>query len=516
MMRGRECGYLTVYMTLTLAVLLSLCLTMVEGARKSAMRMQAEVVTYTAMRSVLAEYNRELAKQYNIFAVDSSYGTTLSGADTVSDHFSGYMNKNYEYEVVYPWARNRDFLAAHPDNCSVSGIRYLTDGDGRVFRECAIDAIKDDYGIVAAREVIDWASSSEIRAADSMDVYADMSGKDGTVSRAASAERSRRQAKRDQEERDYEASCKAAEEKGEPSPPPPDYTDVPEEYRSPVSGIAETAKTGILGLILDDPENLSRRYLDTEKIISGRMAAGMINAGNLEYENPDESLADEVLGKALFGEYLIRYMGYYGSTSPDDALWYQIEYIISGESSDTENLNKVVCMILAIRAGMDLLYLESDSEKKNEAELLSAAICTLCMIPSMTDTLTQAILAGWAVAEARYDVRTLLGGGRIDFIKSSRTWHTGLNMALSNAETGSGGKSETGMSYKDYLRIFLFMCDTDIITARAMDIAESDIRLTAGNMNFRMDACAEMIECQADISNIFGSRVNITRKPRYR
>ena len=62
-------GYLTLYMALVLSVILSLCMTMIEGARRSAMRMEAEVITDSAMRSVLAEYHRELMRQYNIFAI---------------------------------------------------------------------------------------------------------------------------------------------------------------------------------------------------------------------------------------------------------------------------------------------------------------------------------------------------------------------------------------------------------------------------------------------------------------
>ena len=87
---------------------------------------------------------------------------------------------------------------------------------------------------------------------------------------------------------------------------------------------------------------------------------------------------------------------------------------------------------------------------------------------------------------------------------------------MSGNISGSESKSDTGMTYKDYLRIFLFMCDTDVVTLRAMDIVESDIRLSAGNSFFRMDACMEMIECNADISCVFGSRVNISRKLRYK
>lgn len=515
MMTGSKPGYLTVYMTLTLAVLLSLCLTMIEGARRSAMRMQAEIITDTALRSTLAEYNRELARQYNIFALDSSYGTTVSGMNMSSSHFREYVEKNYEFDKAYFWQRQRDFIGAGPEEAYISGASYLTDDKGRVFRKCAVGAILDDYGITSANEVISWAMSPEMVAADAMNVSLDMTESDGKVAGAAAAERSRRQEERARQEQEYEDACRDAEEKGEPAPAPPDYTELPEEYRSPVSSVAGVANTGIMGLILDDSDNLSRRMLDQSAIISGRMEVGKINTGNLEYES-SASIADEdVLEKALFGEYLIRYMGYYGNTDDGDAMWYQIEYLIAGKSIDVENLNSVTLRILMIRAGMDMLYLESDGEKKGEAELLAAAICSACMIPQMTPVLTHAILLAWAFIEARYDTRTLLMGGRIDFIKTKANWHTDLDSALAGSFGGGGSDSKSGMSYKDYLRIFMYMTDLDGLTARAMDIIESDIRLSKGNSFFRMDACMEMVECSVSIRSSFGGRASIKRKLKY-
>ena len=59
------------------------------------------------------------------------------------------------------------------------------------------------------------------------------------------------------------------------------------------------------------------------------------------------------------------------------------------------------------------------------------------------------------------------------------------------------------------------MTDTEELTARAMDIIESDIRLSPGNGNFRMDSCIEMIECDAAIKSSFGSRVTIKRYLKY-
>ena len=516
MMKNRSsAGYLTVYMTMVLTVILSLCMTMIEGARRSAMRMEAEVITDTAMRSVLAEYNRELMRQYNIFAVDSSYGTAVSGRDRVSERFREYMEKNYTCDSAFPFMSYRDFIGAYPEEAQVSGVVYLTDDSGRIFRECAIEAISDDIGIEAARQVIGWATSTELVAADSMDVYAEMNEEAGEVSGAASTERTRREEERASQEAAYEKECLESEEAGEEAPEKPELTELPEEYRSPVSSVSDTVATGILGLLVDDPENLSGRQLDQSAIISGRMASGNINCGNISEGGAEENAAEVLLDKALFGVYLMKYMGRYGDVDPDDAMWYQIEYLIAGKSTDAENLNSVAMRIMAIRAGMDILYLESDSVKKAEAAAVATAICTACMIEWMTPVLTHAILLGWALVEARYDTATLLAGGKIPFMKDSYSWHCDLDSALSGSSPGGDKNSDSGLSYQNYLGIFLLLTDIDELTARAMDIIESDIRLSPGNGSFRMDSCIEMIECSAVIKSSFGSRINIKRLLKY-
>lgn len=513
----KKCGgYLTVYMSLTLAVLLSLCMTMIEGARRSAMRMQAEVITDTAMRSVLAEYHRELMRQYNIFAVDSSYGTSESGIGQTSMHFKKYMDLNYNPDVSMPWLDYRDFIGAYPESAQIEAVSYLTDGSGAVFRACAVDAIKDDLGLAMAEEVIGWATSTELTAADQMDVQGELGSGNASVALAAAGERSRRESEIEAKQSEYEEACKAAEEAGEEAPSAPELPSLPEQYNSPVSGIAGSVNSGILGYVVDDPENLSRRQIDLDSILSGRAAAGDISSGSIESGSSDDGIADEALDKALFGEYLMRYMGRYGATDDSDAMWYQIEYLIAGKENDTENLNSVAMRILGIRAGLDFIYLETDASKKADAELLAEGICAICLIEDMAPALTHVILLAWALAEGRYDTRVLMSGGRIPFIKDSSTWHSDMWNALSGVDPGPFTGTENGLEYKDYLRIFMFMTDTDKLTVRAMDLIEADIRLSSGNEHFRMDACMETIECSALIKSPFGSSVNIRRRLGYR
>ena len=72
-------AYLTVYLTLCLAVILSLFLALIDGARRNGARLEAEIVTDIGLQSIMAEYHRELMKQYNLFAIDTSYGTEQQG-----------------------------------------------------------------------------------------------------------------------------------------------------------------------------------------------------------------------------------------------------------------------------------------------------------------------------------------------------------------------------------------------------------------------------------------------------
>ena len=66
-------GYITVFLSLSLTLILSLVFTVIEGARISAIRMKSECVADIGMNSVLAEYHRELLEQYDLLFVDTSY-----------------------------------------------------------------------------------------------------------------------------------------------------------------------------------------------------------------------------------------------------------------------------------------------------------------------------------------------------------------------------------------------------------------------------------------------------------
>ena len=121
-------GYLTVFLALSLAVLLPLILTLVEGARRNAVRMQTEIAGNIAVRSVLGEFHQELLKQYDLYFVDASYGTGSAPGEQVRQHLQTYMEKNLV-------SGGADFTGMQLESLTLDGARFAADARAQALRE---------------------------------------------------------------------------------------------------------------------------------------------------------------------------------------------------------------------------------------------------------------------------------------------------------------------------------------------------------------------------------------------
>lgn len=483
-MKNRENAYLTIYLALWITLLLSLCLTLIEGVRRNGARLETEIAAEVGLQSVLAEYHRELFYQYNIFAVDSSYGTVLPGKANTEKHLEHYLERNLNCKDVFLGSFfYRDFFALSPQKVSVTKVSALTDGDGAVFRSCAADAVRDDVGINLLAELQDWMQIIQVNGLEDRNVEEEKSSLDSEI-------------------QEYDGM----------------EIDIGEEepyifrVSNPTDNLERQRRKGILSLVLDEDSELSANAIQTEGLIMDRMSRGQINQGNIAVEQLSEG--EQLLERFLFQEYLLRYMGHYDEESDEDALRYQIEYLVSGENSDVDNFRTVLKRICTIREAANMLYLFSDSEKCGEAEFVATLVCDLAMVPELAPVLEAAILMGWAYAESIYDVKTLIAGGRIPLVKDAETWHYSLENALSGT-LDEQGDTGAGISYEDYLRIFMMCTDRDILTARAMNMVEADIRLTPGNGAFRLDGCYAGLEAYIKIESGYGFDFEITRQKFY-
>ena len=470
-------GYITVFLTLSLTLILSLVFTLIEGARISAVRMKFECVADIGMNSVLAEFHRELLEQYDLLFVDMSYGGNYANISNTEEHLRNYMQKNLQSDAnIAGFSGVRDFLAMNTGTVHIGQYSIASDDQGAVLKRQVTDNMSD-YPIGAILEKIGLgASELESYGLETRDI--------------------------DGERLSYEVQIEEIElptqevEEGV-------YEEVP--LNNPADIANATRSSGVLNLVLEDPSQVSAVKVALDDYISHRTR---IHGTGICTEAADISGEPDEL---VFQVYLFEKCGYYGQEMDKSRLKYQMEYILSGKDTDWQNLEYVVGKLLKWREAANFLYILTDSAKIAEAEAMALALTAVTLCPELAEPVKYTILFAWSYVESLQDVKTLLAGGRVPLYKTAADWKTGIgsieNVRGSLTEDNGG----TGLNYEEYLRIMLFLQNKDTRTFRAMDIMEMDIRKTAGNARFRLDACFDTYQADLSVSSGFGYSYEMSR-----
>lgn len=478
-----EQGYLTIYMALSMTVLLSLFMTLIYGIRSNTVRLESEIIAEIGLDSILAEYHRELLDQYGLFYIDTSYGTAQPSITQTQEHLFQYIQNNCNMTDVFLGSlRCTDLMQLVPQSVKLTGVEAASDYGGIVLRKQAVEVVKEDIGLSYLKEVLQWITTVEGYGWTQKDI-----------------EQEKREI--DQQIDSYDGIEKQISDE--------DWVEV--EIKNPTQRLESQRRIGILNLVVEDVENISKAGVDLSGLFRERREQGQINTGNLSKPKIEESWIEQL----LFQEYLLRYTGYYGSELEKGLLQYQTEFLIAGKDNDVDNLKAVVHRISAIREAANAMYLFSDEVKCAEAELMAAAAASAMLVPEITSLLKISILLGWSYAESLYDVKLLLEGGKVPLLKTDDTWHYDIDCIFREGVDNSVQNQNQGLSYRDYLRVLLALTDTETVTIRFMDIIEMDIRITPGNHNFRLDGCIDCVEAVIDISSGYGFGYSITRKRGY-
>lgn len=474
------------YLSLTMSVLLSLCLALIEGVRSNAIRLEAECIMDIGMDSILAEYHRELFEQYNLFAIDSSYGGTTAGKANVGQHLQHYIERNMSMEDIFLESLlYRDFLAMEPEEIDVTRVSIMTDNNGAVFRKKAVEAIEDDVGLSLFERLKDWMQTVEIHNLTNTDIAGQKQQIDEEIEKYNG--------------REVEVT-------------PGVFWEI--QIENPTIELENNRKKGALACVISDVEALSDKSINQDTLIGGRMSWGNFNQGSIPVEESNPSR--QLLERFLFQEYLFRYMGHYGQEKDGKALSYELEYLLTGKDSDVLNLSGVVDSLTGIREAANAIYLLTDEEKCGEAKLLAGILCGLFKVPELTELVKYSLLLAWSFAESLHDVEVLLQGGRVPLMKTQDTWYYSLANALTGFQITAVTDNKGGLSYEDYLRILCMLMQEDTLTKRAMNLVEANIRKTRKNRAFRMDACFVETEAGMKVTSAYGYSYEITRRKGYR
>lgn len=508
---GGFSGYLTVFLSLCLPVILSLFFTLIEGARMNAIRMQIEVVADTAMDSVMAEYHRELLRQYDLLMIDTSYGTDNAGNSQLEEHLRGYMTKNFSASGMIIFGK-RDFTGISLDSLAVTGTRYAADNHYQALREQIYAYM---YAEPIAQAVADANNLIEEYTGLNLDLnkwekeLRDKKERMSTLLKnKKKSDREQHSEKESGEESDEEKE--AAEKKKEAEEFARENGVSEEQLEDPASEIDIDDQSFLLGLVLGDGEKeLSHAKADTSDLLSHRS----LHEG--DGAKADNSHAYPEADTIVLDFYAFEKCGNYRNPLEKSELKYQLEYLLNGEPSDKDNLEKTVGMLLLTRLAVNAGFLMTDSAKREEINTWASMVAALFGIPLLHTIVYAILVIAWSYTEALQDVKTLMAGGKVPLLKTGDNWKTRLANIFAPGHTTKGETGGKGLNYEAYLHLFLFLKDPDTKSGRLMDVMEMDIRRTPGNEHFRMDWCVDTFSMEAETTSSFGWQFPVVREMTY-
>ena len=436
----------TIFMLMTILMVAALAFTLIEGTRYVAINNISQGYSDIAVESAFSYYVRPLWNLYGILGIDAGYGSSAMDLVRLEDDIAEIVEEN-SMEI-----KNDGYInLLSPGNMNVNTTSYslLTDNDGAAF-------------IKEASETVLYSDLSKLQSIDGMedllkDVDVDKILESGTNALTETEA----------------ASTEMQEDTGS-------LTEVQaiEVEENPIDTVSEWKSKGILAQVINVDTDLSNKTYDT----SGSLLVRNVKTGT--GTQAEASLVE----KALFRKYLIENLQSYPKSLGHDALDYELEYVISGKSSDAQNLEAAVEKLVAVRVVENYIAILQDSAKVQLAEGIAAGLSSVALSPELTEIVEYAVIAAWAYVESILDVRLLLAGGKVPMIKNSSEWTSDPTQLAAYLNVNVKAKDcNSGLTYQEYLYQLLLLTSDRTAAYRAMDVIENQIRKTSNYENFCID-----------------------------
>ncbi|MBE5909131.1 MAG: hypothetical protein E7278_09895 [Lachnospiraceae bacterium] len=444
-MKRKLHGNITVYMGLTTGIILSLVFSLLEVVHLVSLGQEKEILSQLGAESVLADYNRPLWTDYGILAVDAGYGDAQFQKAAVENRALSYVEVN----------SNNSLLSLDATGVNLKGYTLLSDSNGRAFLKEA--AMAELYGI--PQELLQQQTG--LCQQMESDATSDISMEDMLNNAQSSLDEAESLREENQE------SSKEGTSTALPSEP----------VENPILKVQEWRANGVLAQVLPSDVTLSGGTLSDQRPSKRTLQTGSLPA-------PAISATDRV----LYGLYLRDHLQSYTHPRHHEGLAYEWEYILNGKSSDEENLRLTVEKLLALREVQNFIAIQRIEKCTLAAEATATALVGFTGNPAIIKGVKQGILAAWAYMESVLDVRTLLAGGKIPFVKNDGDWTSDIaNLGNCFDVNTKAKESEGGISYDAYLVAFTYLESEEHVGLRCLDVAEAAICAHPGYEKCRVD-----------------------------
>ena len=311
-----------------------------------------------------------------------------------------------------------------------------------------------------------------------------------------------------------------------------------EEEADVFEGVNNIISDGIMELLLVDNVNISdksigeveisrlpsykyknKKSLDTNYNISELNLTSSFNgfkeilASFTDSFNGEELLissADSIGGSLLYQKYILDHFGSYQSerkVNIPTSLDYEVEYILQGKKSDSENLKSFVFNLFVFRTLMNSTSLFANSESNEQARLLAVSLVGFLGQPILVTIAKSIILFTWSIAESIVEISALLQEKSIALLKQTKDFEIDLkdlpflNRRFIQAKVNkmSSSKSPQHLDYEDYLNIMLLFKNKNEKTFQALDLIQINLQNNYED-SFFISNCIYGISASADFS----------------
>lgn len=252
-------------------------------------------------------------------------------------------------------------------------------------------------------------------------------------------------------------------------------------------------------LLMENRKNFKREQVENRTLRNKAVIESLPSKpfkGSMDFLDRIEQIknkitsTDEIFDKTkdtyILNSYILNHFKYATGGPVDETSFFEheVEYILAGNFSDKENQKEVQTGMKILRTALNAMYLYSDEEKR-ELTLAAAEVLN----PGAAVTTQAVIIATWSAAEAKNDMKLLLDGKCVPFMKDKASWATDLDKVLENITEDyiDTGVTE-GLHYDDYLAIFLYFQDEPLKLARIADLIQINMKVTQSR-DFLMRTC---------------------------
>jgi hypothetical protein len=250
---------------------------------------------------------------------------------------------------------------------------------------------------------------------------------------------------------------------------------------SALEKIGKVFSEGFMSLVIEDTSKISG-YVVSQSDLSSMYCS----YSNASFDTDSDGV-DAVYEDYLYNKYISTYCSSYTDSDTDktDGIKYEMEYVLSGKSSDKENLQAAINKLLAARYVFDLSYIMCDTIKKQECLDMAVLLLGFTGVYGVIKTGQYMLLSAWAYAEAVSDVKILLEKGKVPLKKSSDNWKTSLESIIEGRIFEGSDNTSQGMDYETYLQLLYFLEKKSDKSFYTMDVLEQNM-IEKGYNHIRM------------------------------